>query len=216
MAQEVNAAGVEDSDVATAFLPLVGCRRLKSFSFCIWNRGTCSAAILDGLQLVHTWGCQGIEQLFLDVTPPEEEGKQEGAASVEETFMDGPVLGWSLCPKQAVVTMSYVLKMQKGFFEDLFESVQSLEHLRVLEEEEEEEEEKEDKADEERGIKARMTMMSTRLAMRWRLETDRQPNELPLDGRQLRRVFKMFDRLGLDELYTIDCGGVTYMRVSSL
>jgi hypothetical protein len=88
--------------------------------------------------------------------------------------------------------------------------------LQVLEEEEEEEEEKEDKADEERGIKARMTMMSTRLAMRWRLETDRQPNELPLDGRQLRRVFKMFDRLGLDELYTIDCGGVTYMRVSSL
>jgi hypothetical protein len=81
---------------------------------------------------VHTWGCQGIEQLFLDVTPPEEEGKQEGAASVEETFMDGPVLGWSLCPKQAVVTMSYVLKMQKGFFEDLFESVQSLEHLRVI------------------------------------------------------------------------------------
>lgn len=132
MIQEVNAAGVEDSDVATAFLPLVGCRYLKSFSFCIWNRGARSAAILEGLQHVHTWVCREIEQLFLDITPPEEEGKQQGAASVEETFMDGPVLGWSLCPKQAVVTMSYVLKMQKGFFEDLFESVQRLEYLRVV------------------------------------------------------------------------------------
>ncbi|KAG0289651.1 hypothetical protein BGZ96_006845 [Linnemannia gamsii] len=132
MVQEVNATGVEDSDVATAFLPLAGCRHLKSFSFCIWNHGTRSAAILDGLQQVHTWVCRGIEQLLLDTTPPEEEGKQEGAASVEETFMDGPVWGWSLCPKQAVVTMPYVLKMQRGFFEDLLESVQRLEHLRVL------------------------------------------------------------------------------------
>ncbi|KAF9155928.1 hypothetical protein BG015_007959 [Linnemannia schmuckeri] len=132
MVQEVNADGAEDSGVATAFLPLVGCRFLKSFSFCIWNRATRSAAILDGLQQVYTWECRGIEQLFLDFTPPEEESKQEGSVSVEETFMDGPVLGWTLCPKQAVSTNSYVLKMKKDFFNDVFEAVQRLELLRVM------------------------------------------------------------------------------------
>ncbi|KAF9548675.1 hypothetical protein EC957_005914 [Mortierella hygrophila] len=132
MVQEVDVDGTEDSGVATAFLPLVGCRLLKSFSFCIWNRASRSAAILEGLQQVQTWGCRGIEQLFLDVTPPDGEGKQEGSASVEDILMDGLDLGWTLCPKRAVITTSYVLKMKKDFFQDLFGAVQGLEQLRVV------------------------------------------------------------------------------------
>lgn len=132
MVQEVDADETEDSDVATAFLPLVGCRLLKSFSFYIWSRASRSAAILEGLQQVHTWGCRGIEQLFLDFTPPEVEGKQEDSASVEDILIDGPVLGWTLCPKGVVITISYVLKMKKGFFQDLFRAVQGLEQLRVV------------------------------------------------------------------------------------
>ncbi|KAK5829092.1 hypothetical protein F5H01DRAFT_393153 [Linnemannia elongata] len=132
MVQEVDADGTEDSGVATAFLPLVGCRILKSFSFCIWNRASCSSAVLEGLQQVHTWGCRGIEQLFLEFTPPEEAGKQAGSASVEEILRDGAVPGWTLCPKLTVVTTSYMLKMKEGFFQDLFGAVQGLEQLQAV------------------------------------------------------------------------------------
>ncbi|KAG9072985.1 hypothetical protein KI688_000766 [Linnemannia hyalina] len=131
MVQEVDVNGTEDSGITTAFLPLEGCRLLKSFSFCIWNRASRSATILEGLQQVQTWGCRGIEQLFLDFTPPEGEGKQEGSASVEDILKDGLDLGWTLCPKRPVITTSYVLKMKKGFFQDLFGAVQGLEQLRV-------------------------------------------------------------------------------------
>ncbi|KAF9155929.1 hypothetical protein BG015_007960 [Linnemannia schmuckeri] len=77
------------------------------------------------------------------------------------------------------------------------------------------EKEKEDKKEEERDIEALRAMTSTRPAMGWRLDTDRQPDGLPPDWQQLRRVFKMVDRLGLDGLHTLEWDRVTYRRATS-
>ncbi|KAF9120961.1 hypothetical protein BGW39_010960 [Mortierella sp. 14UC] len=82
--------------------------------------------------MVQSWGCRGIEQLSLDFAPTRHECDHEDSVSAEEAFKDGPVLGWNLFPKPTARAGSFMRKLMKGFYKDVFEAVQGLEQLRVV------------------------------------------------------------------------------------